>query len=617
MSGPYESAAALWQRLVSGGDLQVTGRDAELVVELRDALSLPPSGPVEPALAGRSAGDLIEALFQLSAPYLAMWQDLLLLFESAAATSNDNNLDIVYDFDRPEVFPFDLESFRRQLRVAGELVHTFRWAELDQSLLWNACEALGRGAEQPAPAIAGFCEAIRQGRYPAQLPPPPAVASVALRGALAELWQVASAVLDDLRAISAQYGEEPIAFGADRTTPSGMPYLQLAVLASDYWLAEAMLRAYATAGRPGFDPAATAAALRAALAPMRTERSAADRLLELLSLPLWKHRYDLYSNWVASRVLAALADQEPIVHCADGTLVFAFSGTHLATLAGLRPRTHLWLELKSPAGEFLRGAGRSKNVQPDIALRQDPLTAGRNPLIVECKQYARANHAAFADALTDYASAHPGAQVVLVNYGPGNPASVRGRVEASLVARTSFLPELRPDRPEALGRFAAQVRGALGLPALGLPAGGEGQPEPTDRTAGAVPPDGGASLTLTWGPLPLDLDLHLVIGTDDPTEVGYRERGTLTGFPFARLVNDDRNGNGHEVLEVARLLPTRYRVEVVNYSGEVPLGRSGARVVLELGGRSHVADCPPELTAERWCPFVLDGATGELTAGTG
>src|SRR5207248_407579 len=89
------------------------------------------------------------------------------------------------------------------------------------------------------------------------------------------------------------------------------------------------------------------------------------RLEEFLSLPMWKYRHELYSNWVATRVIAVLSDQGPTVHSAHGAIRFRFSGTHLATFDQPRPRLHLWTELRSLLKEPV-GKGRSAGIQPDI-----------------------------------------------------------------------------------------------------------------------------------------------------------------------------------------------------------------------------------------------------------
>jgi len=108
---------------------------------------------------------------------------------------------------------------------------------------------------------------------------------------------------------------------------------------------------------------------------------------------------------------------------------------------------------------------------------------------------------------------------------------------------------------------------------------------PFDETV--LAPEGFVAV-LKWGRLPKDLDLHVSIrAVDDPQstrEVDYRNQGQLTAFPWVALNRDVRDGYGPEVILCEQLQNNlRYRVFVVNYSGEASWTQSEAVVLLRVG----------------------------------
>jgi hypothetical protein len=397
-----------------------------------------------------------------------------------------------------------------------------------------------------------------------------------------------------------------------------MPFDVLRISESDYWLAallEAMSRAIDAddvATVPilsgGTDLTMFADRLEAALEPLRNTdpslRSPQRRLEELLSLPMWRHRYDLYSNWVTTRIIAALEDAGPILHSASGRIEFAFSGTHLATFDRLRPRVHVWCEYRTPLADPV---GRRKgNIQPDITLRTDPITAGLTPLVVECKQYAAPDNESFAHALTDYARGHPDAAVVLVNYGPGREATVLDKVPAELRIRTACVPLLRPGSGAALSRFAEHVRRGVALPIREQP---RSEKEPTP----GGPAPGLDTIVLRWGYAPDDLDLHLIIG--ERWHVNWQSLGSLSIEPYARLIEDVQHPGSAEIVEIAKWLPQTYRVEVINFSGRPPLADARASLELTIDGHTHVFTCPPDIAGGPWKVCTIDGRTRTIETG--
>jgi hypothetical protein len=586
----------LWRQLVERGDLRQEGQDRELVTELVQRLRLRTDIPIREALVDVSVERLVREFFAVAEPFAAMWADLLALFERAAATTGADRLDISFDFSGEDPkLTFDLQHFRRTVEIVRELISPFDLRRTDQDGLWNVVLAFGPNRPENNrssrwPQVAAAAEVLREEPFPEELPERPSSDEPRLDALLEETWQLTTTVLHDARTV---FGRRAAIYG-DRdplpAVPSGFPVDVLRVVISDYWftsLLQAMVRALDADVGPEL-----ADVLDEALAPLRNtdpdRRSAQRRLEELLSLPLWKHRYDLYSNWVATRLVAALEDMGPVIHSARGRIEFLFSGTHLATFDELRPRAHLWCEYRTPLADPV--GERKGNIQPDIALRQDPITADLVPLVVECKQYAKADSRSFAAALTDYAHGHPAARVVLVNYGPGRERTIVDKVADDVQDRTAFIPFFRPGSPGALHLFRREVRTAVGRPTL------RDDLSETER-------DGAGTVNLTWSSAPSDLDLHLLIGNPPHwTSVDCRDFGSLDSEPFAQ-----------RVVRIGKWLATEYLVEVVNYSREDVLVNAVPTVEVTVNGRLHRFTCPQDVPPDRWRVCRIDGRTGEVT----
>jgi hypothetical protein len=121
-----------------------------------------------------------------------------------------------------------------------------------------------------------------------------------------------------------------------------------------------------------------------------------------------------------------------------------------------------------------------------------------------------------------------------------------------------------------------------------------------------VPSSNGATMRLTWGASPLDIDSHL--RTPDGAHVDYTNFGSLTQSPFASLDVDDRVSFGPEITTIRRPRVGIYRFYLHNFSGSFTPGMTGSptRVELNYAGRPVVFTPPAgEGTARWWHMFDL------------
>jgi hypothetical protein len=607
------TAAELWQLLESDAGLQSSDYDEPMVRELRKKLGLIGRGSTQDELTARNVTieQFVAAFFDAARPYVKMWSDLLVLFERAAATAGETNLRVEYRFDENALaLDFDLDHFRRAIETAERVMARFDLSTSDlPHHLWAVLNALGDEARHDPPAgvveVDRFHQTTmdRSAPWPAALPPRRESANPRLDGLLAEAWSVAGIVLDGLRSISHNYESlKTLPWDDEASTgASGASRRDLRQVQSDFWL-PTLIVALTRAANPPIASEEIADNLDAALAPLRNtdpERSESRRrLAEFLQLPIWKHRYELYSNWVCTQIVMALKDCAPRVHADHGEIKFSFSGTHLATFDGFTPRLHIWTELRMPLTDPV-GKGRENAIQPDITLLADPITARRSPLAVECKQYRRPSNKKFADAITDYGRGHADAQIVLVDYGPARSDTVLKYVASEVRPRATVIGDLHPSAPDQIAAFQAAVRTAVGLRDGTAP-----------RSTAAYP----GCITLRWGAEPTDLDLHVQLDftSHDPTQVYYQQKGALDEHPFCALDVDCTDGHGPETVTIARWLPATYTIVVRHYSGDGSLATSDASVTLDIDGEATQFLCPSDLKGKEWTVCVIDGKTGRF-----
>ncbi len=582
-------------------------------------------------LEGCSAEEVIRAFLIEAEPFVMMWSDLLKLFERAAATSGQSNLQISYSFD--DELPglsFDLEHFRRDVRRAQEMVARHWFTDNNLGSAWGLARAFepiagGLFAEPDSgiEEVDTFVDDARDGaQWPRDLPlrPSPSTPDPPFEALVEETWDLAARFLDGLRTSSTNHS----GLQRDRSDTGPLldeaPFAAVRQLESDYWL-PALVRTVAQAAASASTAlgADELGIIEGQLEHFRNHHGHRDLtsvIDSLLALPVWQHRYELYSNWVAAQVVEALKERSPTVHSDEGALEFRFGGTHLATFDGYHPRLHLWTELRAPLDNPV-GKGRSAGVQPDITLRLDPLTSDRSPAVIECKHYGKPKNKEFGQALTDYARAHAGAHVTLVNHGRLNNATVLRYVASEVADRTSSLGDLRPDRPLVVQQFHDWVRTNVRefeRPDLHLAAEDESATEigPANDQRAAQVNNVEASVTLNWNAPPRDLDLWVAVpGPAGPTRVGWADKGKRFGFPYCALDRDVTDATGPETITIYRLLPGRYDVGVDVYDDH--RHAPGSTVIVQVGEISCVFMWPEHVTGPRWHVCTIEGDTGQIT----
>lgn len=636
-----ENGLQIWQALVLSGLEQarkhdLPGYDAELVARLQEELYPKATRSFEEELRSDppSTESFLDAFFNALKPFSQMLREVLAMFEEAGARRSDENLRIAFDFDsasKPLALTLqeflEVETFFRQ--IARPVVER----EWNSDLLWS----LNRDVESAVELIGGppeprYYNALSRVRDTSvrqwieengrpnwiSFPGFPRTGDVALDNALSlteELIHYMSSEISKLGATYQQFtlrlfelptreADEP---EATRRIDQ-LPLRSFVIAAHDFWpntfaenvclgieavndhrleRREAAAHQLAEAIGKGFDR------------PSRSERTRItleQDFQDLVNLPIWKKRHELYAVWVGSRISNALEDLTWEWHPDGDTLRFSFSGVELATISSERARHVFWTE-KRTALEKSGLFGR-KHIQPDYRIMTVPTHRhDATSLVVECKQYRKWSKKNFGEALDDYARGCPKAPVILVNYGPTDP-SILTLVNPSRRDRTFLVGNFKPFEEAALDQFRQLVRGAS--PTVSRPHGG--------------------SIDLSWGSMFRDLDPHLFIQRSDLIQsdlvhIGFNSNsGTLTEGPWVEWSGDiQQSPPGTERMVVARWLLADYDVVVHNYSGtsEFSTGDVKIKVVLTPGNQERVF-VPVDEIGRWWHVCRIHGPEGRI-----
>ncbi len=625
-----ESALDVWIYLKEHGGVDTDRYDADLVEEIRARLSLPSTKSFDVLLGKEdiSIEDFIVAFFQAVQPYAEMMSDLMQMFEKAGAKQTNHNLAVRFNFDRdiPEL-SFDLSHFRSWSETWKKVADTYLANLWDNQTIWALNSALrGRNEDVRNPLLRRWLTEYMERRlWPNFMLPAPRSGDQRLDETLARAWRVWETIVRE----SAKYSMSrdmlnEIAFGRsdesnhedqpDSTQAEWSPRF-LGRIDSDHWAGSLARGAYdkaeAIAIMPLPERRRMADELRSQLEKVLSNVSMVQvtgealvrYLEEFLNLPIWQHRHELYSAWIGTQILNALDEKTTRIHQVDGSIIFSFSGTHLATADAFEPRLHVWAELRSPLVDPI-GKSRKHAIQPDYSLITDPVTSPEASILeVECKQYLRPSTANFSAALIDYAKGRPNAHVVLVNYGPADQ-SILNKIEPDLRHRTSLIGAMRPGSKSAQEDFRQIIHKVL-IHRYGSSSGNERE---------KINLAGPGQIILSWCMEPHDLDLYLQLDTTDGEvyKVNFSNRGDISKEPWARLDKDVRSGYGPEVIEVANWLDGKYHFAVKNFSNDVLLAGCGASLSFDCGQQHWEFPCPEEGSGIWWSVFTVDTKSGKI-----
>ena len=508
------SSWEIWDFLEKEAGLDTAGYDQEIVSDLSASLGIPlPVRNFGRELKRRNITpeEFLGTLLRSIRPYAEMISDLCTFFYLHGVKRTNSEMRVLFDFGNgPEDLGFDLKHFRETLwryKQATQKVTYVGWS-VDE--LWSLA-AIFRDYWQSIPRDQRVADWLSRYSAANTFAPPisnlPDVGIAELEKRIARAFHIWTAIVLECRKHGATRNQLRQAAEATRNqqrlTETDEIRIGLELPSIEEWSAPSLFQldhdrwpaTFLTGVTCYLESLLQMPADRREASPIiqqldnifsrlpsttKDQQHLIQEILEILNLPIWKRRYELFQTWVLSLVDSAVHEYDRSVHHVNGSLVLKFSGSHVATLETQKGRLHLWSELRSPLAKPL-GKSRSSNIQPDYTISFEPISDPlQTVIVVECKQYRKPSTKNFSDVLNDYSKGRPNAHVFLLNYGRV-PSTLLNHVLAEFHPRVHALGKIHPGNKPAIEEFKNLVRSLL--------------PRPTKSSSShQIPPYGGFNL---------------------------------------------------------------------------------------------------------------------------
>ncbi|CUB06492.1 hypothetical protein [Marinomonas fungiae] len=587
------SAAELWASLCVKAGLEVRlksgrkGRDYDVEGLLRAALGVPESvRSFDKWLAADSASGnskvsaellLIEVL-KSQEGFARMMQDILDVLIKADAKQVSHRLSVEFNFDNvPSSLRMTLEQFREiELRIKHVLQK--RPTLPGHNLMWRIYEEFssligGRLVSEERP----------QG-FPASPEITPTDCEE-LNRLLNSVVLLVSGFRDLCRSLGETRWE---VFSVAKASNDGV-LLEQMVAATDYWddsVLNGVKRVAELVNSGQLSSKDASDRISKILSEVEwgdnwVEKTIED-LLDILNLPVWRYRHELYSVWVGTRMLAVIEQVVPDVHYhpVDGVLSFEFGGSRLASFNWDNKQFDVWAELRSAL--VGRSSKRKKGIQPDFRVLQVDISKSVNQqttYVLECKHYLRSNTSNFTSAAADYARSCPNSIVHIVNHGDINESRLMSSLAPELHSQSQFIGGATPVQEAEMQIISKAIRSAL------FPTSNVLVPKETtcliEKRSNIA-----STVQLVWDHSLEDIDLILrAVDSEGQVvyTVDYRDKGALDEHPFACLDKDEMHGPGQECIEISDWHYSRYELIANNYTKTGLMNKESLYCDIQIG----------------------------------
>lgn len=568
------SALELWNVFEKTAKFKDHEYDKNLLQKIKEKLNLQASDSITLYLKNNfvSVEKLLEVIMNTLEPFSLMMNDLLKMFEKAGAKKGNNNIHISFNFDRNNNFNFNLNNFKESVCIVNKISKWIDVIKIDDP--WKIIDVLG--AEYKLINIhANFNNDIdkwifeyeNKGILPDFIPDAPKTNIESIDKKIKIIWNVYEFLIENFK-ISYEKNKGIRNYYDECINHDGS---QLWCAESDFWtcylikvLELRVEEITTTTGKrkeikvekfeKDLDKCISLVIINKKKIEVQVEN-----IIEMLNLPYWKKRYEMYSVWTSTQIIEALEDYDIEFNVINNVLSFSFGGSHIATCKKLNPPLKIWAELRTRYDKPI-GQRRKSHIQPDYTLAIDDINHLESSVVViECKQYKKYNLKNFTDAVIDYANGRPSADIILNNYTM-LPEKINDYItDNSIKKRISFFGNVLPSTPDTKA-FKKSIRESVvnyyetswpnknkflfSINCLQLP----------------------CRIKLKWGQTSKDLDLYISIGKS--SLINYQNKGSEDNEPYAFLNCDSMCGNGEEIITINKFIDSTYDVYVHNYSGE-------------------------------------------------
>ena len=542
---PLARAIDLWSALVARAGIEErlkerVGRDYELADAVRDALAERLQVPLE----GRALTEVLESgspevsaelllrcVLTAIQPFAVMMREVLQTLVRADAGASGDALQIRFDFSPPsDQLTQTLAQFRQAVQLTRRVLSQAEIQVPPADLVWE----ISRQLLDVVPD--GWRHDIGTWGSTEPAEPLPSSGFPPLDAVLSTVVDMVNSIRSWLREIDAKGDRNRVVQTLKQAAvlqPGALAEARLQLGRACHDVVDQTVLASAGALVRGvqqrsIDPATIVQRLEPLVAQIPRRQRWIDEtyrlLLDVLNLPVWRKRSELYAVWIGCRLLATIDRGDPAVHlqlhARDGILSFAFSGARLASYIRGNKRFDVWTELRTPLDHGSNFTVRREGIQPDYRV-VDAEPRNQNDgsvLVLECKHYLQPKPANFVSAADDYARNCRHARVLLVNHGRLVETDLLSKTPVSSRSRVRYIDNVQPTGHDAqIATLEREIHAALFDKSAAMP--------------GAAPV---ASIEISWsGPL-TDVDLKLVhIDPDGRRSDGRRSRRVWCGKQVA------------------------------------------------------------------------------------
>ena len=466
----HRSPIAAWYHLCKFGGIDLEERDEGLDRTILRELNAT-ANCFAYALSKASMDEFVRALLVTIHPFTAMFRDILEFFERAQATEGQDQWILrVDDLDLSlEHFRAWIDRWSRTVRINAAYVnHDGAWALLQVLRQRPEIEhELKRAREGRSLTVAAdvvrWSAAYEDGLY---TPLPSSLRGQRFPLPLRRSALVADSVLLRLRTANISRKTWPTELRPSQTgsDPAEVRYISdILQIETDHWLRWFIIALSAASTHLTYHELTHLGAdLNDAMIKFKLWPNASVEVHDLesvLSLPIWKKRYELFAVWVAAEIIRTLEEFEVKLHHDDGRMEFGFREAKVASLMSSLGEFSLVTERRTCAKNLL-GEGRKRGVQPDYGLWSVNGDGEDCRLVVEVKHYKKPHRRRFSEVLQDYARAFPRGQIYLVNYGAVGRAI--DSVPLDIRDRCHAIGSLMPSDESARRKLASAVLRCVG-----------------------------------------------------------------------------------------------------------------------------------------------------------